>query len=148
VEEQEALVAVHDQEAVGIRSEVEGEARRGGVQGSEYGGGIDIPAKRLGRRQTGGGGVEEVAKERSRAREAACGHAAPAMAGERSPEKVGDREADKDVAKVVVGEGITHCRRLWFYRQCRRNRGGERWGFGLGFLFGFASANFFFIALF
>jgi hypothetical protein len=64
--------------------------------------------------------VEEVAEEGRGAGQAACGDAAPAVAGEGGAEKVGEGEAAEDIAEVVLGEGgIPRYRRLWLHRRWR-----------------------------
>jgi hypothetical protein len=104
LEEQEALVAVVEIEAGGVRREVEGEARGGGgVEGSEdgvvagWGSVVDV------RRGSGFDGVEEVAKEGSGAGEAAGGDAAPAVAGKGGAEEIDEGETAEDVGDDIQG---------------------------------------------
>jgi hypothetical protein len=73
LEKEEALMRVVDEEAEGVRGEVEGEARGGCVEGSEDGGSIDNLRFPVGERGMELGWVKEVAEERRGAREAAGG---------------------------------------------------------------------------
>jgi hypothetical protein len=79
-----------DKETGGVRGEIEGKARGGGVEGSEHGGGFDDLWIPLREQNVDLGWVEEVAEERRVAREAAGGQAAPAVGGEGSTEEVGE----------------------------------------------------------
>jgi hypothetical protein len=103
LEKQEALVAVVEVEAGGVRREVEGEARGGGVEGSEDGvvagwvSFVDV------RRGSGFDGVEEVAKEGSGAGEAAGGDAAPEVASKGSAEEIDEGETAEDVGEDIQG---------------------------------------------
>jgi hypothetical protein len=120
LEKQEALVAVVELEVGGSRGEVKGEARRGGVvvEWSEDGvvvGSLGVPDGRRGRDLRG---VEEVAEEGKGAGQAACGDAAPAVAGEGGAEKAGEGEAAEDIAVVFLDEdGIPRYRILWLHRR-------------------------------
>jgi hypothetical protein len=75
-------VAIQQLVAGGVRGEVEGEARRGGVEGGEHGVVVRSLGFPDGRRERGFDGLEEVAEEGSGAGQAACGDPAPAVAGE------------------------------------------------------------------
>ena len=97
-------MGVVDEEAEGVRGEVEGEARGGGVEGSEHGGGINNLGICRGHWGRNFGWVEEVAEERRGAREAAGGQAAPTVRGERRTEEVGEGEAAENVLEDEVGD--------------------------------------------
>ena len=125
-EEHEAEVDVVDGEALGPAEVVEGEARGGGgggVDGGEGGGVEAAPGRREGQVHRRGrvGRVGGVAEEWGRrALGAACGSAAPAVAGEGGAEEVGGGEAVEDVAEGVVGEGGDRRRRRFLGRRRRK----------------------------
>uniref|UniRef100_A0A0E0B0C4 Uncharacterized protein n=1 Tax=Oryza glumipatula TaxID=40148 RepID=A0A0E0B0C4_9ORYZ len=102
-EEHEAEVDVVDGEALGpataeaVEGEARGEGGGGGVEGGEGGGVEGGDGRDDVRREGRVGGVEEVAEEWGRrGRDAACGNAVPAVAGEGGAEEVGRGEAVED----------------------------------------------------